>query len=66
VELNGGAQTEKMATQLQCNSLKTEKLNSQATDHARFLTVALPHSFLVSTILTCFCDSFPSLDGSKG
>jgi hypothetical protein len=42
----------------QRNLQKTEKLNSHATEQASLLTVALPHSFLVSAVLTCFSDSF--------
>jgi hypothetical protein len=57
-ELNGAAQIEEMAMQLQCNSRKTEKLNSQATKQASLLKAALLHSFLLSAFLTCFCDSF--------
>jgi hypothetical protein len=45
---------------------KTEKLNSQATELASRLTLALPRSFLVSAVLTCYCDSFVSLEGTKG
>jgi hypothetical protein len=63
MELNGAAQIEETATQLQRNSLKTEKLNSQATEQASLLTVTLPPSFLVSAVLTYFCDSLVSLDG---
>jgi hypothetical protein len=64
-ELIGAAQIEDTATRLQGNSRKTEKLNVQATEQASLLTVAFPRSFLVSTVLTWFCDSFPSLDGMK-
>jgi hypothetical protein len=66
MELNGAALIEKTATQLQHNSRKTEKFNSQVTEQASLLTVALPRSFLVSTVLTHFCDSLASLDGAKG
>jgi hypothetical protein len=66
VELNGAVQIEEIAMQLQHNSQKTEKLDSQATEQASFLTVALPPSFLLSGDLMCFCDSFASLDGMKG
>jgi hypothetical protein len=41
MELNLAAQTEEMVTQLQCNSWKAKKLNSQASELASFLTVAL-------------------------
>jgi hypothetical protein len=51
--------------QLLHNLRKTEKLNFQPTEKARLLTVALPRSFLVSSVLTCFCDSFVSFDGTK-
>jgi hypothetical protein len=37
----------------QRDSRKTEKPNSRATEQASLLTVALPLSFLVSTVLTC-------------
>jgi hypothetical protein len=66
VELNGTAQTEDTATQLQRNLGKTEKLNSQATEQASLLAVALLGCFLVSAVLTCICDSFVSFDGTKG
>jgi hypothetical protein len=66
MELNGSAQIEETATQLQRNSRKTEKLNSQATEQANLLEVASSRSFLVSAVLTCFCDAFTSLDGRKG
>jgi hypothetical protein len=52
-------------TQLQRNSKRTEEVNFQASEEASLLTVALPRSFLVSAILTCFCDSFVSFDGTK-
>jgi hypothetical protein len=51
---------------VQCNSQKTEKLNSQATEQASLLTVALLCSFQVSAVLMCFCDSFVSFDSTKG
>jgi hypothetical protein len=54
-----------MAMQLQHNSWKTMKLNSQATEQARLLTVALQHRFLVSAILSCLYDSFACLDVMK-
>jgi hypothetical protein len=68
MELNGAAQVEETATLLQRNSRKTKKLNSQETEQASLLTVALPRSFLVSGALTCFYDSFASLlvDGMEG
>jgi hypothetical protein len=66
VKLNGAVQIEEMARQLQHNSWKTEKLNSQATEKASLLTVAFPTSFLVSAVLTHFCNSFVSLDDTKG
>jgi hypothetical protein len=66
VGLNGAAQTEETATQLQRNSWKTKILNSQVTEQASVLTVAMQHSFLVPADLTCFCDSFASSDGMKG
>jgi hypothetical protein len=66
VELNGASQIKETAMQLQPNSQKTKKLNFQATEQARLLTVALQHSFLVSAFLTCFSDSFAALDGLKG
>jgi hypothetical protein len=65
VELNGAAQTEETATQLQRNSRKTKELNYQATEQVSLLTAALQRSFLVSAVLWCFCDSFVSLDGRK-
>jgi hypothetical protein len=61
LELNGAVQIEKTAMQFQRNSWKTEKLSSQATEQASLLTVALPSSFLVSVVLTCFCDLFLSI-----
>jgi hypothetical protein len=45
--------------------LRKRQRNSQATEQASLLTVALPRSFLVSAVLTCFCDSFASLDGTR-
>jgi hypothetical protein len=66
VELNGAAQIEEMATQLQHNSRKIEKLNFQATEQATLLAVALPRSFLVSAVQKCFCDSVVSFDSVKG
>jgi hypothetical protein len=66
VELNGVAQIEKTAMQLQRNSRKAEKLKSQATEQASLLTDVLPRRVLVSGVLTCFCDSFVSFDGKKG
>jgi hypothetical protein len=45
VELNGAAQIEETAAQLQRNSRKTEKLNYQATEQAYLLIVALLRSF---------------------
>jgi hypothetical protein len=66
VELNGAMEIEETTGQLQRNSRKTEKLNSQATKQASLLTNALPRSFLVSVVLTRFCDSFVSLDSTKG
>jgi hypothetical protein len=39
----------------QRNSQKTEKLNSQAIEQASLLTIALPRSFLVPPVITCFC-----------
>jgi hypothetical protein len=50
----------------QGNSRKTEKHNSHTTEQASLLTVALPCSFLVSPVLTCFCDSVVPFDGMKG
>jgi hypothetical protein len=50
MELNGAAQIEEMAMQLQCNLQKTEKLNSQADEQANLLTVVLPCSFIVAAI----------------
>jgi hypothetical protein len=64
--LNGAGQIEQTATQLQRNSRETEKLNSQATEQTSLLTVVLQRSYLVSAVLTCFCDSFASLDGAQG
>jgi hypothetical protein len=66
MELNGATQIEETATQLQRNSRKTEKPNSQATEQASLLIVALSRSFLVSAVLTYFCDSLASLYGTKG
>jgi hypothetical protein len=66
VELNGTAQIDETATQLQRNSLKTEELNSQAIEQASLLTVALPRSFLVSAVRMCVCDSFVTFDSTKG
>jgi hypothetical protein len=66
VKLNGAAQIKETATQLQLKSRKTEKLKSHATEHASLLTVAFQHSFLVTAVLTRFCDSFVSFDGTKG
>jgi hypothetical protein len=40
-------------------------LNSQTTEQASLFTVASQHSFQVSAVLTCFCDSFASLGGTK-
>jgi hypothetical protein len=40
--------------------------NSQATEQASLFTVALPLSFLMSAVLTYFCDSLASVDGMKG
>jgi hypothetical protein len=54
-----------MEQQLQRNSWKAKKLIFQATEQACLLTVTLPRSFLGSAVLTCFCDSFVCLDGSK-
>jgi hypothetical protein len=65
VKLNGATQIEETTMQLQRNSQKTEKLNSKATEQDSFLTVTLPRSFLVSAVLTCFCDLFASLNGTK-
>jgi hypothetical protein len=65
VELNGAAQIEEMAMQLQHNSQKIEKLSSQASKQASLLSIAFQHSFMVSSVLTCFCDSFVSFDGMK-
>jgi hypothetical protein len=62
MKLNGTAQIEER----QSNSWKTEKFNSQTTEQANFLAVAFSQNFLVSAILMCFCDSFVSLDGTKG
>jgi hypothetical protein len=66
VALNGATQIEETPTQLQRNSRKTERLDSQATEQASLLTVAFPRSFLVSAVLTCICDSFVCFDGTKG
>jgi hypothetical protein len=62
VELTGAAQIEEMATQL----VEDLEFNSQAAEQASLLTVVLACSFLMSAVLTCFCDSFVSLDGTKG
>jgi hypothetical protein len=56
VELNGAVHIEETAMQLQLRLRKTEKLNSQAYEQASLHTVALQHSFVVSAVLTCFCD----------
>jgi hypothetical protein len=64
--MNGAAQIEETATQLQDNLRKSEKLNFRATEQASLLTVALPRTFLVSAVLTGFCDSFLSFDDMKG
>jgi hypothetical protein len=61
MDMNGAAQIEETATQLQHNSQKTEKLNSQIIGQASLLTVALPRSYLVSALLTYACDSLPFL-----
>jgi hypothetical protein len=66
VELNWAAKTVEAAMRFQCNSWKTKKLNSQATEKASLITVALPRSFLVPAVLTCFCDVFASLDDMGG
>jgi hypothetical protein len=63
VELNGAAQIQETATQLQRTSQKTKKLLS--TEQASLLTVELQRSFQVSAVLTCFCDSFASPDGHE-
>jgi hypothetical protein len=65
VEPNGAAQIEDTATQLQRNSRKTEKFNSQTTEQASLLTFASQHSFMVSAVLMRFCDSFGSSDGHE-
>jgi hypothetical protein len=66
VELNGATQIEETATRLQRNLWKTKRVNSQATEQASLLTVALQSTFVVFAVLTCFCVSFSSLDGTKG
>jgi hypothetical protein len=58
-------QIEEMATQLQRDSRKAENLNSQASEQASIVTVALPRGFLVSAVLTYFSDSLASLDDTK-
>jgi hypothetical protein len=65
MELNLIARTEEMATLWQCNPWKTKTLNSQATEQASLLTVALQHSVQVLAVLTCFYASFASLDDTK-
>jgi hypothetical protein len=47
MQLNGGAQIEETGTQ----ATGRQKLNFQATEHARLLTIALPRGFLVLAVL---------------
>jgi hypothetical protein len=62
VELNGAAQIEETATQL-AEVWETQLPGNWASQSSHS---ALPRSFLVSAVLTCFCDSFVSFDGMKG
>jgi hypothetical protein len=62
LELNWAPQFDETATQL-AEVWETQLPGNWATS---LLTVALQRSFLVSAVLTCFCDSFVPFDSTKG